>query len=145
MNDPWILFVEDNADDADMVLRTLAQSGRPELVCHCARGDVALDRLKSASTPPRLILLDERMPAMSGFDFFEAAKRLPLTRTVPIVMFSGSALPSEIQRALELGVNSYVCKPIEYDEFRQTVLFVARYWLDVHQAVDGSCATPSKN
>lgn len=133
-----ILHVEDNADHAALVRRCLRSVNDCELVHH-SDGEQALDYLEALAQeghpPPRLVLLDLRLPRVDGFEVLERLKKDPRWRRVPVVVLTTSAADRDISRALELHANSYLAKPSDYDAFKQLLTLVRTYWLDVHRTV----------
>src|ERR1051325_10292786 len=113
------LVVEDSDDDVYLLQRAIRQGSLPVLVLHSSHGLDAIDYLRQAfrcqtdACPllPNLILLDIRMPIMSGFEFLEWVKGNPLFRHLPVVIWSSSRLESDKEKARELGALNYLVKP----------------------------------
>jgi two-component system response regulator len=135
-----LLLVEDNPDNVTLIRRALA---RAELAAETVvAGDDREAREflyglgdhagRDPGRVPDLILLDVNLPGMSGLDFLRLLRINVRTRNVPIVVFTSSSQPRDVERAYERGATSFVTKPIDYDEFSQTVATLARYWLTLH-------------
>ena len=132
MTEPWILIVEDNIDDANMIVRALAENKREEVPAICADASQALDLLNRSETLPKLVLLDGRLPGMESHVFLEMLRQTEGTRFLPVVLFSGHSYPKSVHIALTAGANSYVCKPLDFDGMLEHLGTTFHYWLDVH-------------
>ena len=88
---------------------------------------------RPASEAPRLILLDLKMPKVDGFEVLRQIKLDPRTGSIPVVVMTSSSLPQDIRLAYSLGANSYVVKPITFEQLRETVGRVIEYWLSIDQ------------
>jgi two-component system response regulator len=128
-----VLIVEDSQDDEEFVQRALAQSTAAEV--HVASdGEQALSALQDRKRAlPDLILLDIKLPKLSGFEVLERVRAEPRTRFVPVVLLSSSDVPQDVARAYQLGANSYLRKPIALEAFLETVRGAAAYWLELNQ------------
>jgi CheY-like chemotaxis protein len=136
-----ILLVEDSSADAEMTLRTLKKRGIANSVEWVRDGVEAIDYLFCQETYagrdnglPKLVLLDLKMPRMDGLQVLERMKSDARTRKVPVVMMTSSREEGDLIASYELGVNSYVVKPVDFDEFAVTVAQVGMYWLIANQA-----------
>jgi len=136
-----ILLVEDSSADAEMTLRTLKKRGIANNVEWVKDGVEAIDYLfcqdKYAGRDnglPKLVLLDLKMPRMDGLQVLERMKSDVRTRKIPVVMMTSSREEGDLIASYELGVNSYVVKPMDFDEFAVTVAQVGMYWLIANQA-----------
>jgi len=136
-----ILLVEDSSADAEMTLRTLKKRGIANSVEWVRDGVEAIDYLFCQETYagrdnglPKLVLLDLKMPRMDGLQVLERMKSDVRTRKVPVVMMTSSREEGDLIASYELGVNSYVVKPVDFDEFAVTVAQVGMYWLIANQA-----------
>jgi two-component system response regulator len=136
-----ILLVEDDPEDLELTLRTLTQ----ERVCNhiqIARdGEEALDFLfcrgvyagRDPNSHPRLILLDLKLPKVDGLEALEQIKGDPRTKAVPVVILTSSKHEQDMVRGYHLGVNSYIQKPLDFDQFRGLIRRLGYYWLVVNQ------------
>ena len=79
------------------------------------------------------MFLDVKLPKIGGFDVLRALRADPKTRTVPVVMLTSSNIERDVTRGYELGANSYVQKPVDFDRFRQTVRLLGLYWLSTNE------------
>ena len=136
-----ILLVEDSVADAEMTLRTLKRRGIVNDVAWVRDGVEALEFLNCegeyAGRPqgnPKLVLLDLKMPRMDGLQVLEKMKQDPRMRAIPVVMMTSSREEGDMLSSYNLGVNSYVVKPVNFDEFAETVAQVGMYWMIANQA-----------
>ena len=145
-----ILLVED--DPADLELTMLALN--EEHICnriHVARdGEEALDFLfcqgayhgRDPNCHPKLILLDLKLPKVDGLEVLQQIKGNPYTSALPVVVLTGSKQEQDMVRSYGLGVNSYIQKPIDFDQFRSMIRRLGYYWLLVNEPPPGSCFNP---
>jgi CheY-like chemotaxis protein len=137
-----VLLVENNPDDEALTLRAFQQN---DLRCRIvtARSGIEAIRylLRSASEQddigstfePDLILLDLKLPQMSGFEVLRRIRAHDRTKLVPVVVLSSSREPKDIQRSYMLGANSYIQKSIDLNEFSNTIHLLVEYWLHINQ------------
>jgi CheY-like chemotaxis protein len=137
-----ILLVEDNPDDEELTLMALKDAGVQNVV-HVARdGAEALAYLfgseegeGSERQPlPTLILLDLMLPKVNGFEVLEKIRETERTRYIPVVILTSSDADADVARSYQLGVNSYVRKPVEFSEFVNSVRQVGLYWVLLNKA-----------
>ncbi len=128
-----ILVVDDNAQDAELVIDALRRHlpGVTTLVARDGAEAITILEGLPASALPRVILLDLKMPKVDGFEVLRRVKGDARTRSIPLVVLTSSALESDVQMAHSLGANSYVVKPMEFEEFTETVGRVGEYWLRI--------------
>ncbi len=131
-----ILLAEDNPDDEALILRALRKANFANDVVVAHDGVEALDCLfgtgaYAARGPvkPVLTLLDLKLPKIDGLEVLERIRGDDRTKQLPVVMLTSSGEERDIHRSYELGANSYVCKPIEFDRFSQAVTQLGLYWL----------------
>lgn len=129
-----ILLVEDNPMDLDFMLQALVEHAVLNPVCVCRDGEEALEFIEAHATPddpdmPLLVLLDLRLPKVDGIDVLRRARELPTWKQIPFVVMTTSSENSDISRAYELGVNSYVVKPVDFGAFAKVVQQIKLYWL----------------
>jgi two-component system response regulator len=146
-----ILLVEDNPNDAELVGRALRNAGLEEAIV-VVHGHEAIGRLLPADIGepgepgprPFVVLLDLKMPKVDGLDLLARLRADPRTRTLPVVILSSSAEERDVRGAYAAGANSYVVKPVAFDEFMETVALVGRYWLLVneHELADDAGRAP---
>lgn len=135
-----ILLVEDSSADAEMTLRTLKKRGIANNVEWVRDGVEALDwiycRNAYADRPnghPKLVVLDLKMPRMDGLQLLEAMKSDAFTRSIPIVMMTSSREEGDLLASYGLGVNSYVVKPVDFNEFAERIAQIGMYWMIANQ------------
>lgn len=143
MNQTSILLVDDSDDDVELTLRAFRTHGpTPEI--HVARdGDEAIETLfGSTTTPPRrlptLVLLDLKLPGLTGFEVLSRIRAHPRTRLVPVVILTHSTERADLVDAYGLGANSYVRKPVSFREFVEAAGLMARYWLRLNEVPEGA-------
>ena len=125
-----ILLVEDNANDAELTLRALKQRNLANRVHLCRDGAEAMDFFASHASPvPKVVLLDLKLPKIDGLEVLERLKADSRTKSIPIVVLTSSREEPDIERAYELGANSYIVKPVDFEAFARAVADVGLYWL----------------
>jgi CheY-like chemotaxis protein len=134
-----ILLVEDSDDDADLTLRAFrsvdckivrARDGRQALDYVFGLGDWAG---RDANLPPTLILLDLKLPCVSGLDVLRQLRQSPMGQRIPVVVMSCSTEQTDIATSYDLGANSYIRKPVDFVEFAGAVELIGSYWLVLNQ------------
>jgi len=129
-----ILLVEDNPDDAALTIRTLKKYNLANHLFHLEDGQEALDFLYDDAKPtPRLILLDLKMPRVDGIDVLRKIKSDPAKRTIPVVVLTSSREDRDIIESYNLGVNAYVVKPVNFDQFIKAVADLGLFWVILNQ------------
>ncbi len=130
-----IVVVEDNPNDAELILRVFRKHNMANQVVLLKDGAEALDFFfpRDGSVPPsaalRVVLLDLKLPKVDGIEILRRLKSDARTRGIPVVVVTSSSEDRDIKDAYELGVNSYVTKPIKFDEFAKAVADLGLYWL----------------
>lgn len=132
-----VLLVEDNPRDAELTIRALKRHNLANQLFHVQDGAEALDFLfgrgkyegRLLSAMPKVILLDLKLPKVSGLEVLRLMKQDPRLRTVPVVIITSSAEDPDMQAAYRLGANSYVVKPVKFDEFMEAMSRLGVYWL----------------
>jgi CheY-like chemotaxis protein len=135
-----IMLIEDNPNDEMLALYAL-KSLLGDKSVHVERdGAAALDFIfhTGAHTDrppgnPRLILLDKCLPLVDGMEVLRQIRADKATRLIPVVMLTASAEERDVVESYELGVNSYIIKPLDFEKFRETTLSLGRYWLSVNK------------
>ena len=131
-----ILLVEDNADDEKLTLRAMRQSDIPNIVVVARDGVEALEYILKHSVDsnrlPSLILLDLKLPKVSGLEVLEKLRSDSRTQTLPIVVLSSSDEERDIEQSYLLGANSYIRKPVDFEEFIDSVRQLGQYWLTIN-------------
>lgn len=139
--DVEILFAEDSEDDAMLTIRALKKSGIANKLHHVKDGAEAIDFMyrkgvyasRSIKEQPRLILLDLKMPKMTGMQVLEKIKSDPDLKSIPVVILTSSKEDPDIQKAYALGANSYITKPVESDNFFHAIKDIGFYWMVLSQ------------
>lgn len=131
-----LLIVEDNIDDAELILRILKKKSFLEKTLHLLNGEEALNKMlpdnpsnTTYALQPKLIILDIKMPKIDGFTVLEKLKKNKSTLFIPILIFSSSREEKDIKKAYELGANGFIVKPLEYELFVSTVEHMIDFWL----------------
>ena len=133
-NDPVdVLLVEDNALDADMTIRALARHDESTRVVWAHDGEEAMDFLRRYA-PPKLILLDLKMPKMNGFDLLRELRSNERGFIVPVVVLTSSTEERDIVECYRLGANAFAVKPMDMLDLDAVIEHIARYWLSVNHA-----------
>ncbi len=131
-----ILLVEDNADDEQLTLRALRQSDIPNMIRVARDGAEAIDFLfgKDALTLPDLVLLDLKLPKISGLEVLQKIRSEDRSRALPVVILTSSDEERDIVKSYDLGANSYIRKPVDFDEFIDSVRQLGMYWLLINRS-----------
>jgi CheY-like chemotaxis protein len=129
-----IVLVEDNPMDLDLTLQALQEHGVANPIVACRDGEEALKyieehRLPTDSRIPILVLLDLRLPKIDGIEVLRRARTTPVWKQVPFVVMTTSRENRDIDAAYELGVNSYIVKPVDFQTFTEVVKNIKVYWL----------------
>jgi CheY-like chemotaxis protein len=126
-----LLLVEDNPMDLDLTLRALKRGNLTNPIEIARDGQEALDwlpRWKAGEPTPAVILLDLKLPKVDGLDVLAQLKMDPHIRTIPVVILTSSAEEQDIQTAYQLGANSYIVKPVNFDKFVDVARQIKLYW-----------------
>lgn len=135
--DVEILLVEDSADDAELTLHSLRRNKIANRIFWAHDGEEALDFLfcrgaftsRSFQCPPKVVFLDLKLPKVDGLEVLRQVKEDPRTRPIPVVVVTSSREEADVVRGYRLGANSYVQKPVDFDQFREAVRQLGLYWL----------------
>lgn len=131
-----ILLVEDNPEDAEMTMRALRKRNLANLLHWVKDGEEALDYLfcrgqyagRDPARPPKLVLLDIKMPKVDGIEVLRQVKGSAL-KSVPVVVMTSSNEERDVVESYRLGVNSYIVKPVAFEAFLDTVSSIGLYWV----------------
>ena len=140
INPVEILLVEDNPRDAELTIRALKKNNLANHLVHVEDGAEALDFLfargkyegRSVDDTPRVILLDLKLPKVSGLEVLRLLKKDERTRMIPVVVVTSSTEDPDMETAYALGANSYVVKPVQFDNFIEAMRHLGIYWLLVN-------------
>ena len=138
--DPQILLIEDNPKDVKLAVHALREENLANGIQVARDGEEALDFLfcrgefasRSFDHPPRLVLLDIKLPKVDGLEVLRAVKGDARTQAIPVVVLTSSREESDLVESYKLGVNAYIQKPVEFDAFRQAVKYLGLFWLVVN-------------
>ncbi len=145
-----MLLVEDNPNDAELTMRALKKAHFLNKVHWVRDGQEALDYLSCAGAyagrekedRPKLILLDLNMPKIGGIDVLKHIKSDARLRTIPVVVMTSSNEQPDVTQCYQLGVNSYIVKPLEFPAFAEAVTKIGMYWLMTNRAENDSSSVP---
>lgn len=141
LNQVEILLVEDNPDDAEMALRALDKNNIANSILWVKDGEEALDYLykrgkfegKKINNFPKIILLDLKLPKVDGKEVLRIIKNDPEKKVIPVIVLTSSKEETDIVESYKLGVNSYIVKPVDFDNFVKAVNNIGLYWLLLNQ------------
>ena len=141
MENMTILLVEDNPDDELLALRALKKSSIPSEVVDARDGVEALDYVfgrgqyqgRDLSLQPKVVLLDLKLPKLDGLEVLRCIRKDDRTRRVPVVLITSSDEKQDMLDCYESGANSYLNKPVDFDEFVDQIKLLGQYWLGMNQ------------
>ncbi len=136
-----ILLVEDNPHDAELTIRALRKNNLANNIIHLSDGAEALDYLfnegiyagKEQLPYPKAILLDLKMPKINGIEVLARVKSDERTKYIPVIVLTSSSEDPDVKKCYELGVNSYIVKPVGFEGFLKAVSELGMYWLLLNQ------------
>lgn len=141
-NSVEVLLAEDNLIDAEITIRALKKYNMAHNLVHVKNGKEAIDfifatgkyeGIRDIAHPPKVMLLDIQMPKMNGMEVLKKVKADPRTRTMPVVILTSSKEHPDIQRCYDLGANSYIVKPVNFEGFAEAIKNLGFYWLLMNQ------------
>jgi|ERR1700730_2694596 two-component system response regulator len=141
-----ILLVEDDPSDAELTLHALEKSKLVNKIHVVRDGEEALDFLfcrgsfsdRRFEEAPRLVLLDLKLPKVEGLEVLKAVKLDPRTKAIPIIVLTSSKQDRDVVKSYQLGVNSYIQKPVNFGEFQDVVRQLGMYWLLLNSKPPGA-------
>ena len=141
MSEQIILLVEDSPDDVDLTLRALEKNNISNRIVVCPDGVAALEYLhgknadgnKYLNPLPQIVLLDLKLPKLDGLDVLKAVRGHKRTTLLPVVVLTSSKEERDMVESYSLGANSYVRKPVSFEEFLEAVRQLGMYWLLLNQ------------
>jgi two-component system, response regulator len=143
-----MLLVEDNQDDIDLALHTLRKENLANHIFVVRDGEEALDFLfctgpyagRNPAHLPKLVLLDLKLPKVDGMEVLRQLRADARTTTLPVVIMTSSKEEKDVANGYHLRVNSFIQKPVDFDQFRQTVKTIGLYWLLINQRAPNGVA-----
>ncbi|MBL7703284.1 MAG: response regulator [Ferruginibacter sp.] len=142
LNSVELLLVEDNTNDAELAIRELKKHNLANNLYHVKDGEEALEFIyatgryagsRNANHNPKLILLDIHMPKVTGIEVLEKIKTTENTRATPVVILTSSKEDPDIKKCYNLGANSYIVKPLNFEGFAEAIKNLGFYWLLLNQ------------
>ncbi len=141
LDDVEILLVEDDPSDAELTIRALRKRHMANRIYHARDGAEAVDFLfargtfasRSRLANPKVVLLDLKLPKLDGSEVLRRLKADDRTKAIPVVVLTSSQESADLEECYALGVNSFVVKPVDFDQFAKTVAAVGYYWMLVNQ------------
>jgi two-component system, response regulator len=132
-----ILIVEDNQNDALLTIRSLKQHNLASSLVHVTDGQAAVDYLfakgayseRNPLNLPKVVLLDLKLPKLNGLEVLSLIRGDPRTQILPVVILTSSQEESDLIESYKLGANSYIVKPVEFENFSKAIVDVGLYWL----------------
>jgi len=136
-----ILIIEDNPNDAELMVRSLKKNHLANNLIVIDDGQEALDYISSKGKyvnrniqePPKVIFLDLKLPKVDGLEVLKELKSNKTTKKIPVVVLTSSKEDPDITKAYELGANSYVVKPVDFEDFIKTLSQIGMYWIAVNE------------
>jgi two-component system response regulator len=139
-----LLLVEDNPDDAQLAMMALEEHHIVNNITHLKDGAEALDYLFKQGAyskmeedhHPKVILLDLKMPKINGLEVLKKIKSNDQTKKIPVVVFTSSAEDPDVKECYSLGVNSYVVKPLNFEQFKRAINEIGLYWAVLNHPIE---------
>lgn len=147
MADGAILLVEDDPDDLDLTLRELKKGNVANEILVVRDGVQALEHMfgraeyagRDVTDIPAVVLLDLKLPRVDGLEVLRRIREDERTRRTPVVVLTSSTRDEDMIESYDLGANSYVCKPVNFEDFKQAVRQLKLYWMLVNNPPPGEC------
>ena len=141
-DDVEILFAEDSIDDAALTIRALTKSGLTNRLHHVKDGAEALDFIycrgiyasRNINGKPKMMLLDLKMPKVTGMQVLEKVKSDPDLKSISVVILTSSKEDPDVQKCYDLGANSYIVKPVDSNKFFETIKEIGMYWMILNES-----------
>jgi two-component system, response regulator len=140
MNTVEIILVEDTLSDAELTIRALKKQNLADKLVHLKDGEKALEFLfgegefkeRALSDLPKLVLLDLKMPKVNGLEVLARLKAENRTKKVPVIVLTSSKEDTDVEACYRLGANSYIVKPVNFDDFSKVVSDIGLYWIQLN-------------
>jgi two-component system response regulator len=134
-----ILLVEDNPQDAELAIRALKKCMPMSRLLHVCDGQAALDFLiggaaEERGKPPKVVLLDLKLPKVGGLEVLREIRANERTKLLPVVVMTSSREDRDVAEAYQLGANSFIVKPVDFENFLEVVSNMGSYWIHLNQA-----------
>jgi len=138
-----VLLVEDNISDAELTIRELKKHNMANNLFHVKDGEEAIDFIFASGKfadsrdilfPPKVVVLDIQMPKVNGLEVLKKMKTDPRTKSIPVVILTSSKENPDIQNCYDLGANSYIVKPVNFEGFAEAIRNFGFYWVLLNQA-----------
>ena len=147
-----ILLVEDSPEDAELTMRTLRRNKLANVVQVAEDGAEALDFLfcrgshkeRTFSHPPKLVLLDLKLPKVDGLEVLRAIRADARTKAIPVVILTSSKEQKDLIKGYNLGVSAYVQKPVDFQQFSEAIRQIGMFWMVINQAPPPEAFVASK-
>jgi len=141
-----ILLVEDNPQDSELIVRVLREQNLANQIFVAEDGEEALDFIfcrgkfsdRNPCKPMKVVFLDLKLPKVDGLEVLKEIKTNEKTKNLPVVIVTSSREDPDVQTAYDLGANSYIVKPVQFDAFRQSMSNAGLFWLLVNQPPKGN-------
>lgn len=132
-----ILLVEDNPNDAELIIRGLRKNKIANNILHISDGAEALEFFfstgkyegRNANLSPKIVILDLKLPKVSGIEILQKIKSDERTKSIPVVILTSSKEEKDIVKSYKYGVNSYIVKPVDFNKFTEAIKHLGMYWL----------------
>ncbi|MFH0882384.1 MAG: response regulator [bacterium] len=140
-NEVEILLVEDNPSDAELTIRALKKKNIANIIHHVGDGEEALDFIfargkygdRDIEHGPTVVILDLKLPKVNGLEVLREVKSDPRTKSIPVVVLTSSNEEKDIVESYQMGVNSFITKPVDFEKFVTSVEELGMYWLLLNQ------------
>lgn len=134
MQNPDVLIIEDDPHCVELIQRAIKKAPRSVDFVSLPDGEQALEFITHLTNPPKLVILDLKIPKINGLHLISQIRPLEKLSTIPIIVFTSSKDPKDIASAYQHGANSYIVKPLEYKEFYTVVNSIMEYWLAINHS-----------
>ncbi len=128
-----ILLIEDSPEDGEMTVRSLKKQGVVNDIIWIKDGQEGLDYFNNPVPQRLIVLLDLKLPRISGLEILKRIKEDPQTVGIPVIILSSSQENKDLERAYQLGANSYIVKPVDFKQFSHAIKDIGHYWLLLNQ------------